>query len=331
MEVREEQYHLVVSPAKTPERIDTYVAHAITGASRSKVRKLIDDRKVLVNGVAVKASHRVAPNERIDVVIPAPQTYEAVPQDIPLDIIHQDADIVVLNKPAGLIVHPSPDTPDGTLVNALLYHIPDLSGINGVLRPGIVHRLDKDTTGLMVISKTDRAHRELSRQFAERSLRKQYLAVVWGAPWEAEGVIDRPLKRSRKDIRKMTVDPGGKEAVTEYTVREYFRILSLLEVRPRTGRTHQIRAHLGQHGHPVFGDLLYGGREKRLTRLKSANRQIARQLLGMIERQALHARSLRFTHPGTGREVEYQADLPEDFSNVLAFLRAECAVDTAQP
>ena len=237
MDVQEEQYHLVVSPAKTPERIDTFVAHAIAGASRSQIRKLIDDRKILVNGAAVKPSHLVAPDERIDVVFPVPQPYEAVPQNIPLDIIHQDADIVVLNKQAGLIVHPSRDNPDGTLVNGLLYHIRDLSGINGVLRPGIVHRLDKDTTGVLVISKTDRAHRALSRQFAERTLRKKYLAIVWGTPREAEGVIDKPLKRSRKDIRKVTVDPGGREAVTEYTIREYFRILSLVEARPRPGRT----------------------------------------------------------------------------------------------
>ena len=154
-------------------------------------------------------------DEHIDVVFPAPQTFEAVPQDIPLDIIYQDADIAVLNKQAGLIVHPSRDNPDGTLVNGLLYHIKDLSGINGVLRPGIVHRLDKDTTGVLVISKTDRAHRALSLQFAERTLRKKYLAVVWGTPREAEGVIDKPLKRSRKDIRKIVVDSSGKEAVTE--------------------------------------------------------------------------------------------------------------------
>jgi 23S rRNA pseudouridine1911/1915/1917 synthase len=331
MDSQADHHQIIVAPGKTPVRIDQYIATALKAVSRSRIRKLIDEHQILVDGKPIKASHIIIPNEVIDITLPTPKRFEAVAQDIPLDIIYQDEEIAVINKQTDIIVHPSPDTPDGTLVNALLHHVRDLSGINGVQRPGIVHRLDKNTTGLLVISKTDNAHRHLSRQFATRTMEKRYLAVVWGTPRKDDDVIDKPLKRNRKDFRQMVVDADGRDSVTEYSVREHFRILSLMEARPKTGRTHQIRVHFKSIGHPIFGDLLYDGRETRLKRQKSMNRGHARRMLELIERQSLHAWRLKFEHPSTGEYVEFTAEPPADFQNLLAYLREHCAIDETQP
>jgi len=288
------------------ERLDTFIARRCPELSRSHARRLIDEGLVSVNGRQAKPSERVRAGLSVSVIVPPPETVTLVPEAIPLTIIYQDGDIIVLDKPAGLTVHPAPGHPSGTLVNALLAACPDLRGIAGTLRPGIVHRLDKDTSGLMVVAKNDRAQRALQRQLKDRDVRKTYLALVRGVPAPREGTIAAPIGRHPKNRKKMAVVADGREATTRYRVREEIAggQYSLLEVEPVTGRTHQIRVHLAAVGHPVVGDATYG-------RPSAA-----------VGRQFLHAHKLAFGMPLGGRTVEFESPLPADLREALSQLRA---------
>ncbi len=288
------------------ERLDTFIARRCPELSRSHARRLIDEGLVSVNGRQAKPSERVRAGLSVSVIVPPPETVTLVPEAIPLTIIYQDGDIIVLDKPAGLTVHPAPGHPSGTLVNALLAACPDLRGIAGTRRPGIVHRLDKDTSGLMVVAKNDRAQRALQRQLKDRDVRKTYLALVRGVPAPREGTIAAPIGRHPKNRKKMAVVADGREATTRYRVREEIAggQYSLLEVEPVTGRTHQIRVHLAAVGHPVVGDATYG-------RPSAA-----------VGRQFLHAHKLAFAMPLGGRTVEFESPLPADLREALSQLRA---------
>jgi len=287
------------------ERLDTFVTRRCHQLSRSHARRLIDDGMVTVDGRAGKPSEHIASGARITVTIPPLEELALEPELIPITIIYQDGDIIVVDKPAGLTVHPAPGHPSGTLVNALLAMCPDLKGIAGTLRPGIVHRLDKDTSGLMVVAKNDRAQRSLSHQLKEREVHKTYLALVRGVPKPREGVIEAPIGRHPKNRKKMAVVAGGRDSVTKYRTREEIAggVYSLLEVEPVTGRTHQIRVHMSALGHPVVGDATYGKRSD------------------VIERQFLHAWKLAFAMPLGGRTVEFESPLPVDLREALKVLR----------
>ena len=286
------------------ERVDAFVALRLPELSRSHVKKLIDAGHVTVEGRLPKASEKVREGVEVLVTVPPPEEIGLQPEAIPLTIIYQDSDIIVIDKPAGLTVHPAPGHPQGTLVNALLAACPDLQGISGTLRPGIVHRLDKDTSGLLVVAKNDRAMRSLQSQLQERQVHKTYLALVHGVPKPREGQIEAPIGRHPKNRKKMAIVEGGRESVTRYRVREELpNGYALLDVEPVTGRTHQIRVHLAAIGHPIVGDAVYGRSSK---------------LLG---RQFLHAHRLGFRMPVSGREIEFESPLPENLRVVLEELR----------
>jgi len=288
---------------KDGERLDVFVARRMAGLTRSRAQKLIDDEQVLVDGRAERASHRLAAGQRVSVTVPAAREASAQPEAIALDIIHEDADIIVINKPPGMTVHPSPGHETSTLVNAILSHCDDLSGIGGVMRPGIVHRLDRDTSGVILVAKNDASHNALAKQLKERSVEKTYLALVEGTPKPAKGVIDAPIARDPKNRKRMAIIEGGRESVTGYKVVERYGGYSLVEVRPKTGRTHQIRVHLAAIGHPIVGDRVYGKASK------------------VVGRQFLHASRIAFTHPGTGARLEYAAELAADLRATLQVLR----------
>jgi len=298
---------LELTADRSGERLDAFVARRCRELSRSHARRLIDDGLVTLNGRTAKPSEPVAAAMQITVTIPPPQELSLLPEDIPLTIIYQDADIIVVDKPAGLTVHPAPGHPSGTLVNALLAVCPDLRGIAGTLRPGIVHRLDKDTSGLMVVAKNDRAQRSLSNQLKERQVHKTYLALVHSVPKPREGTVEAPIGRHPKNRKKMAVAAGGREAVTRYRVREEIAggHYSLLEVEPVTGRTHQIRVHMSALGHAIVGDAVYGKRSD------------------LIDRQFLHAWKLAFAMPLGARTVEFESPLPSDLRQALDSLRPE--------
>lgn len=289
-------------------RLDVFLAAQRLALSRSAAQRLIEGGWVSVNGAAVKKpSYRLRPGEQVEVRFPPPVCTEVVPEELPLDIIYEDEDLVVVNKPRGMPVHPGAGRSTGTLVNALLAHCRDLSGVGGALRPGIVHRLDKDTTGLLVVAKHDAAHLDLARQIKERRVTRIYLALVHGRLPAAEGEIEAPIGRHPVARKKMAVVAGrGRAALTYYRVLEEWPRFSLLEVRLGTGRTHQIRVHLAYIGHPVAGDPTYGRRRTELG----------------LEGQALHAAVLGFCHPRTGKYVEFSAPPPEDFQRALTLLRS---------
>ena len=244
------------------------------------------------------------------------------PENIPLDVVYEDSDLLVINKKAGMVVHPAVGNFSGTLVNALLFHCKDLSGINGVLRPGIVHRLDKNTSGLLVVAKNDLAHLGLAEQIQNRSLLREYVAVAWGHMADEEGTIEAPIGRAMKDRKKMAVTRlKGRESLTQYKVLERYDLCNLLSIRLKTGRTHQIRVHLSYLNHPVLGDPEYGGRQKWIKGIYDRERPFAQKLLSLIERQALHARKLGFVHPRTKDYQEFDSPLPEDMDSLLNLLR----------
>ncbi len=287
------------------QRLDRFLAERMPELTRSRVKQLIDDGLATAGGRPGKPALRLKPGQRVAITVPDPEPLGVAPERIPLNVIYEDADLLVIDKPAGMTVHPAPGHPSHTLVNALLAHCPDLAGIGGRVRPGIVHRLDKETSGLIVVAKSDLAHQELSRQFKERSVEKRYLALAKGRVEPAEGVIDAPLGRDRRNRKRIAVVEGGREAQTAYRVLRRLDGATLLEVRPRTGRTHQIRAHLASVGHPLVGDALYGG---------TPTGRGPRPGLG---RQFLHAAELAFRHPRTGALVRCVSPLPPDLARAL--------------
>lgn len=305
-----EDIRTCVVPAAGP-RLDRYLTQVWPDLSRTQLQRLLAEGRITVNDAVLKASYRVRPGDRVTARIPPPVPLELAPEAIPLSIIYEDADLVVIDKPAGLVVHPAPGHPAGTLVNALLAHCPDLSGIGGVERPGIVHRLDKDTSGLIVVAKSQRAHDSLTRQIRNRQVTKRYLALVHGEPRPAQGSISAPIARDPLHRQRMAVVAGGREAVSTYRTLQRLGPYSLVEVQIHTGRTHQIRVHLAYLGHPVVGDLVYG-------RSSSAG---DRQPGGVpLNRQFLHAAVLGFRLPSTDEYREFRSDLPADLRAVVAGL-----------
>jgi len=315
-----EKIRIVVPAKQSKERLDVYLTHQIQNATRSKVRSAIDAGFVVVNSKKVKASHAIAPGEVIDITLPHPPRPEAEAEDIPLHIVYEDDQLLIVNKPAGMVTHPAYGNYTGTLVNALLHHCNSLSKVNTETRPGIVHRLDKDTTGLMVVAKNDVAHHLIAKQFSRRTISREYWAIVWGKFQQQNGTIEASLGRSKKDRKKVAVTAEGKHAVTDYQVIKEFEYLSLIRLKLRTGRTHQIRVHLAHVGHPVFGDPTYGGRSYQWGGLEGKRAQHAQNLLKLIDRQALHAKTIGFVHPSTKESVEFDSELPEDMQEVLSRL-----------
>ena len=303
------------------ERLDRFLVGRCPQFSRSRVQSLIDEQAVPVNGHPARSSYRVRDGDAVRLELPPAVPLVAVdPEDIPLDVCYEDPHLLVVNKAAGMVVHPAPGSWNGTLVNALLHHCTDLSGINGVLRPGIVHRLDRDTTGLLVVAKSDESHRGLAAQLEERTLQRCYTAVAWGHLDES-GRIDQPIARHPRDRKKMAIVAGGRAAITTYSRIEEHAFATLLEVRLQTGRTHQIRVHLQDLGHPVFGDPVYGGRDGQVRGIKPELRPRARALLALLERQALHASSLSFRHPVSAETVRLEAPIPADMQTLVDALR----------
>ena len=305
-----------VPPELDGARLDRCLAELHPEWTRSRVRRLIDAGHVRLNPELVKPSATVHHGDRIAVDEPALEPLDAEAEDIPLDIVFEDDDILLVNKPVGLVIHPAAGNPSGTLVNALLHHCSDLSGIGGVERPGIVHRLDKDTSGLLVVAKSDRAHLGLSLAFRNRKIHKTYLAVCYGTPGEPDGVVDAPIDRHPRERQRMAVIATGRTARTLYHVDEEMAGASLISCRPITGRTHQIRVHMAHVGHAIVGDPLYAGRQWR-----NLSDPQARAACRSFPRQALHARRLEFTHPVTGEEVAFEAPIPDDIEELVTTLR----------
>lgn len=288
-----------VEPLYAGERADVYLA-AKTALSRSHIKKLCDDGKVFLNGREIKSNKTLKAGDEVFFISQPPENLDAEPENIPLDIVYQDGDIAVINKPQGLTVHAGGGTHGSTLVNALLYHLDSLSGINGVIRPGIVHRIDKNTSGLLVVAKNDAAHVSLAKQIEEKSCKRIYEALLEGVLKEDEGRIETFLGRSEKDRKKMAVVPYGRKAVTDFKVLRRYDNYTLAEFSLQTGRTHQIRVHLKYLGYPLIGDYLYNPDKE------------------LINRQALHAHKISFTHPITGERMEFTAPMPADMQHVLA-------------
>ena len=298
-------------------RLDRALGELFPHQSRNFLAKLVTAGKVSLDGtVALKSSHRVETGQQITVEIPEAAPSSMVSQDLPLTILHQDDDVVVIDKPAGLVVHPGAGHPDQTLVNALLHHVLDLSGIGGELRPGIVHRLDKDTSGVMLIAKNDDAHRKLTAAWNTDAVRKEYLALVYGTPEADRGTVDAPIGRDPRDRKRMAIVEGGRRAVTDYELVERLRSTSLLRCRLHTGRTHQIRVHMKHLGHPIVGDPVYSGPQWRGIPDKKLQRALA-----SLGRQALHAARITFPHPRDGRVMVVEAALPDDMRELIALLR----------
>ena len=305
------EFAVEVRPEEAGMRLDVFLAEKIPALSRSQAQKLIKEGLVTLGGTPVtKPKYRVQAEERFRVILPPPQKLALEPQEVPFEILYEDQDLVVINKPAGVVVHPAAGHYEKTLVHGLLARLKDLSGIGGTFRPGIVHRLDKDTSGLMVVAKNDQAHERLSRMFKERRVKKVYLALVHGVPQARAGRIVKPLGRHPVHRKKMAVVPGGRFAETIWRVKETFRRAALLELEPVTGRTHQLRVHLASIGHPIVGDALYGGAKPHGPKAR---------------RQLLHAYKLSFEHPRTGERLSFEGALPPDFEEVLHALREEKA------
>lgn len=320
MEERATRRTYTVDGTESGLRLDVFLSRRAAGLSRARLQRLIEEGTVTLGGTTVlRPGQKLKTGEKVTLEEPPATPLELLPQDIPLDILYEDRDLLVLDKPAGLVVHPAAGHGEGTLVNALLFHCRDLPGIGGVMRPGIVHRLDKDTSGLLVVAKTDAAHSGLASQFKQHQVRKTYLALVYGDPGEEQGRIDLPVGRHPLERKKMsTKSRRGKEAATSWRIAERFGEVTLLSVEIETGRTHQIRVHLTAIGHPVVGDTVYGS-PKRINAI--ADPVVRARLKGM-SRQALHAARLQFVHPLTEKEMDFSAALPEDMADLCAFLRA---------
>jgi 23S rRNA pseudouridine1911/1915/1917 synthase len=309
---------LTVDETGRGARLDVWLTTASRDLSRARIQALIADHRVLVDGRATRASAKLRGGETVTLTVPVPTEAAPAAEEIPLQVVHQDACLLVIDKPAGLVVHPGAGRTQGTLVNALLHLVKDLSGVGGVLRPGIVHRLDRGTSGLLVVAKDDETHRALARQFAGRSVEKEYLAIVHGVPRTKTGTIDLPIGRDPAHRQRMSTRARrGRPARSDFEVLEPLDGAALVRVRIHTGRTHQIRVHLASLGHPVAGDPAYGG-----TRAPSSRAPGARAALVSLGRPALHAARLSFTHPGTGERLAFESPLPEDLAVLLVALRA---------
>ena len=298
-----------ITPEMEGERIDKCISNYLESLSRSYIQKIIKDGKAYVNDAVVKANYKVKVDDKVQFEIPDCEEPDIPPQDIPLDILYEDKDILIVNKPKDMVVHPAPGHYEGTLVNAIMFHCKDeLSGINGVLRPGIVHRIDKDTTGSIIICKNDEAHRKIAQQLKEHSITRKYRAIVYGRIMEEEGTVNAPIGRHPTDRKKMAInEKNGKPAVTHYKVLVRFDKYTYIECQLETGRTHQIRVHMTSIGHPLLGDEVYGN-------VKCPFK---------LEGQTLHAMTIGFIHPTTGEYVEYEAPLPEYFEHLLQILRTK--------
>jgi 23S rRNA pseudouridine1911/1915/1917 synthase len=284
------------------ERLDLYLSNELDEISRTYIQKLIKENLVKVNGVHKKSSYLVKEGDTIKVELPEPKKLEIIPENIPLDIVYEDKDLAVINKPQGMVVHPAPGNYSSTLVNALLYHMDSLSSINGIIRPGIVHRLDKDTSGLLLIAKNDFTHRQLSNQLKERYIHREYIAIVHGILHNDSGRIDAPIGRDPRNRKKMTViSKNSKEAITNYWVLDRFSKYTFAKVRLETGRTHQIRVHFSYINHPIVGDPLYSSGKNEFN----------------LDKQLLHARKIGFVHPRTKEHMEFECDIPEPFKGIV--------------
>jgi len=309
-----------VTPSDAKTRLDIFLLQRLPDLTRSRIKNLIEDGLVSLNDMPAKAGVKVKGGDEISITIPEPQPVKAEPEKIPLDIIYEDKDVIVINKPPGLTVHPGTGRAKGTLVNALLYHCRDLSGIGGELRPGIVHRIDKDTSGVLVVAKNDKSHQFLAKQFKEHSIKRRYLAIVSGYVKKDEGTVDLPIGRHISERKKMSVRTRkGRRAVTHYRVLKRFPFHTLLEVTLETGRTHQIRVHLSAIHHPVIGDPVYGKEN-----IPSGLSQKAVMLIKNLKRQALHAETLGIIHPETNEYVEWTAPLPRDMEAIINALEETC-------
>ncbi len=295
------------------DRLDSFLAGGSTGLTRSQLRRLIDGGSILLNGRPAKASQRVKRGDWVSVAVPPPRTLDLTPQPMPLEVVYQDQDLAVIDKPPGLPVHPGPGHPDKTLVNGLLALCPDIQAIGDGVRPGIVHRLDKDTSGLIVVAKNHQVHQSLSAQLKERSVVKGYLALAAGRPVQSRGEIDAPIARDPRNRKRMAVVLGGRPSRTTYRALETFVCFTLLELYLKTGRTHQIRVHLAHLGHPLLADGLYG------------------RTSPMLDRHFLHAHHLKFEHPATGEEMEFRSGLPQDLASVVDLLRGQNAAAYSSP
>ena len=317
---------LTVSQEGEGERLDSYLASRVPDVSRVAFRRLIEDGCVTVNGSASRPSHKVKAGELIQYAIPPPKPTRLQAEELALDVVYEDEDLIVVNKPKGMVVHPAPGTARGTLVNALLAHCKGLSVVGGIERPGIVHRLDKDTSGLMVVAKNDTAHHALQKQIQARTAERKYLALVWGNPRFEEAVVDAPIGRHPVDRKKMAVVESptrrSRVAMTDFRVLERFGSFALIEARLQTGRTHQVRVHSAYAGHPVVGDPVYSGKRRLQAGPKESVAAINR-LIDALQGQALHAYYLSFEHPRSGKRLEFTVSMPEEMEELVRHLR-EC-------
>lgn len=296
-----DQINVEVQEVAIGKRIDVYLTDIFHEMSRSHMQKIIDEGNVIANGKVCRSNYKLKKGDFLEIRIPDPKKLDIIPEDIQLDIMYEDTDLIVINKPQGMVVHPAPGVYTNTLVNALLYHCKDLSGINGVTRPGIVHRIDKDTSGVLVVAKNDLAHIKLSEQLKDHSMTRIYEALVEGVIKEEEGTIDKPLGRHPVERIKISIVKGGKRAVTHFKVMERFEGFTLIECKLETGRTHQIRVHMASIGHPLVGDPVYGYKKQKFN----------------LNGQMLHAKKLGFIHPTTGKYMEFITPVPQEFLSVI--------------
>ena len=297
-------YEFVVSEEYDSQRIDRYLAELMPDCSRTFIQKLIKDSNVLLNDDAPKSSCKLVNGDRVSITVPDAVIPDICPENIPIDIVYEDDDLLIVNKPKGMVVHPAPGHYSGTLVNAIMYHCHDLSGINGMMRPGIVHRIDMNTTGLLIICKNDKCHNSIAEQLKEHSIERTYYAICSGGFSENEGTIDKNIGRNPSDRKKMAINPGGKHAVTHYKVLGTNKGFSFIKCNLETGRTHQIRVHMASIGHPLLGDDVYGGDTKSFKTLG----------------QTLHAGTIGFIHPSTGKRIQIESELPGYFKDILKSL-----------
>jgi 23S rRNA pseudouridine1911/1915/1917 synthase len=311
----------MVPPSRAGERLDRFLAGAQADLSRSRLQALIRDGRVRVNGREARASHKLHDGDAVAVQLPPERTSTLEPEALPLTIVHEDEELLVIDKPAGLVVHPGAGVRSGTLVHALLHHAPEIASVGGSGRPGIVHRLDKETSGLLVVARTERAYRSLVAALQRREIHRTYLGLVWGDPRQDEGIIEGAIGRDPRDRKRMAlVTRGGKPARTRWTVGRRYGLMTRLEIRLDTGRTHQIRVHFAHARHPVVGDPVYGGRERKLLSLPPGQRSLGAAVLDILARQALHASELQFLHPGTGEQLRFESPPPADIARTLELL-----------